>query len=177
VLRASEERFRFLTETIPVQIWTAEPDGHLDYVTAQTAGHFGLSPATLLRDGWQNVVHPEDLPAAIARWVHALSTGETYEVELRLKLASGAYAYHLARAVPQRDANGAIVRWFGTNTNIDEQREEARRTRSLLDEVATQARENESALRELHAAKAKADETIATLRAQLERAANVTKTP
>ncbi|MEO7109018.1 MAG: ATP-binding protein [Polyangiaceae bacterium] len=127
-LRETEESFRFLAETVPVQIWTALPDGNLDYVTEQTAQKFGLTPQRLLADGWQNVLHPDDLPLAIEKWTQALTTGETYEVEFRLKLADGNYAWHLARAVPQRNSAGNIVRWFGTNTNIEEQREQ----RSLL---------------------------------------------
>ncbi len=152
-LRESEDRYRFLAENIPVQIWTALPDGRLDYVTAQTARHFGLTPARLLDEGWQNVLHPDDLPLAIERWTHALTTGEPYEVEFRLKLADGSYACHLARAVPQRDARGQIVRWFGTNTNIEEQREGQRQTAALLNEVVAELRAHETALIELRRAK------------------------
>ena len=135
-LQETEERFRFLAENVPVQIWTAHPDGSLNFVTEQTARHFGLSAERLLADGWQNVVHPEDLGLAIERWTHALTSGELYEVEFRLKLASGTYAWHLARAVPQRGADGVIARWFGTNTNIEEQRATARRLQALHDEAA-----------------------------------------
>lgn len=142
-LRESDERYRFLAETIPVQIWTAGPDGQLDYVTEKTARSFGLTAAQLLRDGWKDVVHPDDLALAVERWTHALTTGEPYAVEFRLKLASGAYAWHLAQAVAQRRQDGAIVRWFGTNTNIAEQREERRRVQSLLDEVARLAADSE----------------------------------
>ena len=137
-LRESEERYRFLADTVPVQIWTALPDGNLDYVTEQTARQFGLTPQQLLAEGWQNVVHPDDLPLALERWTHALQTGEPYEVEFRLKIRDGHYAWHLSRAVPQRNAAGVIVRWFGSNTNIEEQREQRRRTQALLDEVAQQ---------------------------------------
>jgi PAS domain S-box-containing protein len=163
----SEQRFRFLAENIPVQIWTALPMGFLDYVTEQTAHHFGLSAAELLRDGWQNVLHPEDLSLAIERWTSALTSGEVYEVEFRLKLADGRYAWHLARAIPQRDEQGQIVRWLGTNTNIDEQRENQRRIQALLDEVVEQAQESAIALRKLHAANAAANARIAELEAQL----------
>ena len=166
-LRAREEEYRFLTENIPVQVWTSQPDGKLDYVTEQTARSFGLTAADLLRDGWQNVVHPDDLGLAVERWVHALGTGEMYEVEFRLKLASGAYAWHLARAIPQRDEAGAILRWIGTNTNIDDQREERRRIRVLLEEVSAQASESASALVALRQANAAAAARIAELEARL----------
>jgi PAS domain S-box-containing protein len=131
-LEESEERYRFLTESIPVQIWTALPDGRLDYVSNQTAHSLGLTAPQLLADGWQHVVHPDDLPLAVERWTRALATGNDYEIEFRLRTRDGQYAWHLARAVPQRSASGAILRWFGTNTNIEEQRAQQRRVEMLL---------------------------------------------
>ncbi len=131
--RDSEDRYRFLTENLPVQIWTATPEGNLDCVTDQ------ITAPRLLADGWQNVIHPDDLPLALERWSHAIRTGETYEVEFRLRLATGLYTWHLGRAVPLRNASGTIVAWLGTNTNIEEQRAHQRRTQALLDEVAAQA--------------------------------------
>lgn len=166
-LRESEERYKFLAENIPVQIWTSLPDGQLDYVTEQTATSFGLTVAGLLRDGWKDVVHPDDLPIAVERWTHALTTGETYEVEFRLKIADGTYAWHLARAVAQRGDDGTILRWLGTNTNIDVQREERRRVQALLDEVAEQAKASAAALVTLREANAAANARIAALESQL----------
>lgn len=163
----AREPFRFLAETIPVQVWTSLPDGNLDFVTEQTARSFGLSAKQLLAEGWQNVVHPDDLPIAVERWVHSLKTGDTYEVEFRLKMATGEFACHLARAIPQRDEAGSIVRWFGTNTNIEAQRELQRRTQALLDEVAQQAAESEAALAALRAQNAEATARIEELQKQL----------
>ena len=119
-LHASEERLRFLAETVPVQIWTALPDGQLDYVTRQTASQLGTSSEQLLRDGWRNVVHADDAPRVVERWSKAIASGEPYEVEFRLRLRDGSYAWHLGRAVPQRDDAGNVVHWFGTNTNIEQ---------------------------------------------------------
>ena len=157
----------FLAEHIPVQIWTALPNGLLDYVTEQTASRLGLTAADLLRDGWQNVVHPEDLGLAVERWLHALTSGEAYQVEFRLKLAGGAYAWHLARAIAQRSPDGRIVRWLGTNTNIDELREERRRIQALLDEVVQQAQERALAFAALRQENAVAQARIAELEAEL----------
>ena len=168
-LRPSEEDYKFLAENIPVQIWTALPDGQLDYVTEQTARSFGLTVSDILRDGWKDVVHPDDLPLAVERWTHALTTGEVYEVEFRLKLADGTYAWHLARAMAQRGADDAILRWLGTNTNIEEQREERRRVQALLAEVTEQAKASEAALHALREANAVANARIAALEAQLGR--------
>lgn len=121
-LRESEARYRFMAESIPVQIWTALPDGRLDYVTERVASYFGVSAEQLLRDGWRDLVHPDDLPAVAARWSHSLTTGEPYRVEFRLRGADGSYRWHLAGALPQLDESGKIVRWFGSNTEIEEQK-------------------------------------------------------
>ena len=121
-LRASEARYRFLAEAIPVLIWTALPDGRLDYVTDRTGHYFGLPPETLLRDGWKDVVHPDDLAEVAARWSHSLKTGEPYKVEFRLRAADGSYRWHVGNALAQFDGDGRIVRWFGTNTDIDDQK-------------------------------------------------------
>lgn len=138
-LGAHEQRYRFLAEISPVQLWTALPNGSLDYVTDQTAERLGLTRERLLADGWQNVVHPDDLPFAIERWIKALRTGDPYEVEFRLKLANGEYAWHLVRATAQRDTSGSIVRWFGTNTNIETERAQQARVQALLSEVEQKA--------------------------------------
>ncbi|HET9683518.1 MAG TPA: PAS domain S-box protein [Gemmatimonadaceae bacterium] len=122
-LRASENRYRFLAEAIPVQIWTATPDGRLDYVTQRVADYFGVTPERVLGEGWQHVIHPDDLAHAVERWTHSLRTGEPYEVEFRLRGADGRYRWHIARALPQRDEAGRVVHWFGTNTDIDELKE------------------------------------------------------
>lgn len=121
-LRESEARYRFLAEALPVLIWTAAPDGRLDYVTDRVSRYFGIPAEQLLRDGWKDVVHPDDLPDVAARWGHSLATGEPYSVEFRLRAADGSYRWHLARAQAERNETGEIVRWFGTNTDISEQK-------------------------------------------------------
>jgi PAS domain S-box-containing protein len=121
-LRASEARYRFLAEAIPVQIWTATPDGALDYVTQRVADYFGASTEQVLGEGWQNLIHPDDVPSAVERWTDSLETGKPYEVEFRLRGADGTYRWHIARALPQLDTAGKVVRWFGTNTDIEAQK-------------------------------------------------------
>lgn len=121
-LEQSEASFRFLTESLPVQVWTSAPNGQLDYVTNQVSDYFGLSREQILRDGWQDVVHADDLSAAVTAWVHSLTTGTPYSVEFRLRSASGQYLWHLARALPQRDEAGTIIKWYGTNTDIEVQK-------------------------------------------------------
>ena len=122
-LRESENRFRFMAEAIPVQVWTALPDGRLDYVAQRVARYFGLSAEQLLRDGWRDVVHPDDLPRVAELWSRSLASGEPYKVEFRLRNAEGQYRWHLGRALAQLDDAGNVVRWFGTNTEIEDERQ------------------------------------------------------
>jgi PAS domain S-box-containing protein len=119
-LRASEESYRFLAETLPAHVWTALPDGSLDYVSARTAAYFGAPAEAVVGDGWQAMVHPDDLAGAGERWARSLATGEPYETEFRLRRHDGAFRWHLARAHAMRDAEGRITRWFGVNTDVED---------------------------------------------------------
>jgi diguanylate cyclase (GGDEF)-like protein/PAS domain S-box-containing protein len=121
-LRASERRYRQLGEGIFHQVWTADASGKLDYVNARTLEYFDRSYEEMLGEGWMAIVHPDDLPECLERWSHSISTGEFYETEFRLKRHDGVYRWHKARANPGTDGVGTIVKWFGTNTDIDDQK-------------------------------------------------------
>jgi PAS domain S-box-containing protein len=117
----SEARYRFLANAIPVQVWTATPDGALDYVSDRAAAYFGKTSAGVIGEQWLTVLHADDVAPTTERWMHSVSTGEPYEVEFRLWSAEhAAYRWHLGRAVPQNDSRGAVIRWFGTNTDIED---------------------------------------------------------
>lgn len=116
----SELYYRTLAGTIPQQVWTARADGALDFVNERAVDYFGRPATQVIGDGWQTVVHPDDLPGVIERWARSLQTGEGYEVEFRLRRRDGIYRWHLGRAIPARDSSGNIVRWLGTNTDIDD---------------------------------------------------------
>ena len=117
---AAERRQRFLAEAIPQQVWTATPDGQLDFVNRRVLEYFGASEPEILGVGWQAAVHPGDLQRCLDRWRESLRTGDEYEVEFRLRRADGAYRWHLARALAFRGADGRIIKWFGTNTDMDD---------------------------------------------------------
>jgi PAS domain S-box-containing protein len=128
--RESEERYRFLAESQPDQIWTAQPSGELDYVNQRALDYFDTPFSELVEAGWTQVVHPEDLGRMLERWQDALATGQPYENELRLRRASDdSYRWHLTRAVPMTSRKGNVVKWFGSNTDIHDQKraEEAQR--------------------------------------------------
>jgi PAS domain S-box-containing protein len=124
-LRESEVQFRTLAEAMPNHVWTASPDGLLDWFNPRTYQYGGAAPGELDGGGWTRMVHPEDLPDTGDRWAAALASGDTYETEFRLRRADGLYRWHLARAVPIRGEDGAIVRWIGTNTDIEDQKSTA----------------------------------------------------
>ncbi|HEY0408580.1 MAG TPA: GAF domain-containing protein [Pyrinomonadaceae bacterium] len=119
----SEQRYRLLTEVIPQQVWTAQPDGALDYVNRRVLDYFGRTMEEMLGWGWQNVLHPDDVQPSLERWRASLQTGEPYKIEFRLRRASdSSYRWHLGQAMPLRDDAGKVVAWFGTNTDIEEQK-------------------------------------------------------
>jgi len=122
LIKESEQRFRLLGDSILHKVWTAEPDGTLDYVNARALEYSGLTKEEALKAVWQEAVHPDDLPVCVERWEKSLATGEYYEVEFRLRNANGDYRWHLGRATAGRDADGKIIKWFGTNTDINDKK-------------------------------------------------------
>jgi PAS domain S-box-containing protein len=134
----SEARYRFLANSIPVHVWTATLDGSLDYVSDLTASSLGRTPAEIIGAGWLEVLHPDDVSRTVERWTRSLKTGEPYEVEFRLWIPERkAYRWYLGRAKAQRGENGQIIRWFGTNTDI----EESKRAREELQRLTNEAME------------------------------------
>ncbi len=122
-LGESEARYRFLADAIPVQVWTAEPSGALDYVSEDVAEYFARSAEDVIGEGWLGVLHPDDVERTIARWTHSLTTGEPYDVEFRLwSHAHQEHRWHLGRAIALKDSAGTIIKWFGSNTDIEEQK-------------------------------------------------------
>jgi diguanylate cyclase (GGDEF)-like protein/PAS domain S-box-containing protein len=123
VARESEEHFRVLAEAIPQMIWTSGPDGEPDYVNRQWRDYTGLDLERCRGGNWKTAVHPDDQLAGQRRWEHAVARGDVYEIEQRVQRArDGMYRWQLARALPIRGANGNVIRWFGTYTDIDDQK-------------------------------------------------------
>src|SRR5438477_4928002 len=121
-LRESEQRFRLLAEAVPQIIWTARPDGAIDYFNQRWLDYSGVQSAATKGWEWQQAVHADDLPLVLERWRQALAAGTTFECENRLRDQAGEYLWHLGRAVPMRAPDGAIVKWFGSTTNIHDQK-------------------------------------------------------
>lgn len=128
--------YRVLADSLPQQVWTARPDGALDYVNPVVLTYFAQTSEAILGAGWQTVIHPDDLAGCVERWTTSLSTGVDYEIEFRLRRHDGQYRWHIGRASAERDSAGKIIRWLGTNTDIDEQRQAIRTRDELLATVS-----------------------------------------
>jgi PAS domain S-box-containing protein len=125
-LADSEARFRELADAMPQVVWTARPDGYVDYFNRRwyelTGGHPGRGGDA----SWVPYLHPDDVQPSLKRWYHSVHTCAPYEIEYRFRdAASGAYRWHLGRALPARDASGTLLRWYGTATDIDDQKRAA----------------------------------------------------
>jgi PAS domain S-box-containing protein len=119
--RRSEEKFHQLAESMPQIVWTAEPDGRLDYYNERWYEYTGMSRAG--GESWEPYVHPEDIERVVSEWSGAVETGEPYEIEFRLRHgATGEYRWQIGRPVPIKDEEGRVARWFGTCTDIDDQK-------------------------------------------------------
>jgi len=127
----SEAQFRTFAQAMPNHVWAATPDGRLNWFNEQTLTYSGLRPEDLVGEGWVRIVHPDDVKAAASAWTEALTSGQDYETEFRIRRADGIYRWHLVRSLPIRDADGVIIRWVGTNTDIHDQKEAVEALREL----------------------------------------------
>ena len=133
-LQESERQFRTLADSIPQLAWMAEPDGTLTWYNQRWYQYTGTSPEQMFGWGWQSVHDPSILPQVLEKWEASIKTGQPFEMIFPLRGADGNFREFLTLAMPVRDAHGQIARWFGTNTDITDQRrsEEAlRRTEKL----------------------------------------------
>ncbi|OFX25966.1 MAG: hypothetical protein A2V77_08285 [Anaeromyxobacter sp. RBG_16_69_14] len=121
-LQESEARFRHMADALPQIIWTALPGGEVDYVNSRGAEYAGVPAEQGLENGWLEFVHPEDRSRIWSDWNVATISGETLDSEYRLRRFDGVYRWQLVRALPLRNAQGVVVRWFGTSTDVEDQR-------------------------------------------------------
>lgn len=119
-LAASDARFNVIADAMPQMVWSTLPDGFHDYYNARWYEFTGVEPGSTDGEGWNGMFHPEDQARAQDLWHRSLNTGEPYEIEYRLRRHDGVFRWTLGRAVPLRNAQGQIVRWFGTCTDIDD---------------------------------------------------------
>lgn len=122
-LRESEERLHQLADAMPQLVWTANPDGTVDYYNRRTEEYGGFTLTGENTWNWSAVLHPDDVEATVAEWNSSVETGEIYQIEHRAKMANGSYRWHLSRGIPYIGEDGKILKWFGTATDIHVQKE------------------------------------------------------
>jgi len=118
----SEAKFRVMAETIPHMIWTATPDGKKNFFNQYFLDYTGLSVEDLNGDGWQETVFSEDLEKELQQWHHTIATGKDLIIETRIRRHDETYRWHLCHSIPQKDKQGNIIGWLGTNTEIEDQK-------------------------------------------------------
>jgi PAS domain S-box-containing protein len=119
-LRESRARFKTLAESLPQMIWTCTRDGYCDYLSRQWLDYTGRSESQQLGRGWMEQVHPDDRVRVDIEWARVLSSGDTYDVSYRIRRFDGVYRWFKTRGVPLRDPAGRILKWFGSNTDIED---------------------------------------------------------
>jgi len=119
-LRLSEQEFRSLAEAMPQIVWATRPDGWNIYFNQQWVDYTGMTLEESYGHGWNTPFHPEDKQRAWEAWQRATQYNERYSLECRLRRADGTYRWFLIRGAPMRGANGEILKWFGTCTDIEE---------------------------------------------------------
>ncbi|WP_220116410.1 PAS domain S-box protein [Brevundimonas vesicularis] len=146
-LRDSEAQFRVFAQATPIQIWASWSDGSLYWFNPQVYAYSGLAEGALDgTTGWGKVVHPDDLDWASERWVQALASGQVYENEFRIRRHDGVYRTFMVRAEPVHDEEGRILRWVGSNTDIEDLRRQSAELARFNETLEEQVAERTSAL-------------------------------
>jgi len=142
-LLASEARFRQLADSMPQIVWTAGPDGSVDYLNERWYEFTGKGRDVFGDVEWERVLHPDDVRQCHEQWYASVSSGEPFQIESRFwDRRNSCWCWFMIRALPVRDSSGAIIKWFGTSTDIDEQKraqDELRRANQDLEQFAYSA--------------------------------------
>ncbi len=148
-LRASEERFRTMADNIAQLAWMTDPSGWIFWYNKRWYEYTGTTSAEVEGWGWQQVHHPDHVDRVVQKVRHHFATGEAWEDLFPLRSKTGDYRWFLSHAFPIRNAAGEIVRWFGTNTDVTEQRETEAALRQLTATLEVRVQERTAQVREL----------------------------
>jgi PAS domain S-box-containing protein len=149
--KRAESQSRTLLDAIPQQIWSGPSDGTFDYCNERWRSYMGLGLEELQGDGWQSMLHPDDRERVLRAWHKSVTMGTPYEQEERHRGVDGTYRWFLARGLPLPDAEGRIVRWYGTNTDIEDRKQAEEELRRLSGQLLRlQDEERQKIARDLH---------------------------
>jgi PAS domain S-box-containing protein len=138
-LRRTEQELRGVINAVPAHVWSASPDGAVDFVNERLLEFTGLSSDDILEWDWQSILHPDDSARFVAAWCRAVKDRQSFESEVRVRGADGQYCWFLMRNVPLRDEAGAVVKWYGSGIEIEDRKraeQERERLRQLEADLA-----------------------------------------
>ncbi|WP_052768920.1 sensor histidine kinase [Aurantiacibacter marinus] len=135
-LQSAGPAFHALADTMPQLVWSTLPDGLHDFYNSRWYEFTGAPEGSTDGEGWAGMFHEDDQPAAWEQWRRSLATGDPYEVEYRLRHHSGEYRWMIGRALPIVDQDGSILRWIGTCTDVEEQKQSALQNEILSQELS-----------------------------------------
>jgi PAS domain S-box-containing protein len=141
--------FRQIIDSVPALIHTARPDGHLDFFNQAWLDFVGHPSEKLWGWGWTSCIHPEDVEAFVQKWRESIATGERFEDTARVRRADGEFRWMLHTKVSRRDADGNVIKWFGSSIDIEERKRAEEQLRSEAKQAEEQIRRNERELRTL----------------------------
>jgi len=166
--KRAESQSWTLLDAIPQQIWSGPAHGTLDYCNERWRSYVGLGLQELQGDGWQSMLHPDDRERVLKAWHESVTMGTPYEQEERHRRVDGTYRWFLARGLPMRDAEGRIVRWYGTNTDIEDRKQAEEELRCLSGQLLrSQDEERRRIARDLHDSTGQDLVALATMLGQL----------
>jgi len=119
-IRESEYKLRQIIDTVPSLVWATGPDGENTYANQRLLDYLGAQYEDFKNRGWQQFVHPDDLPETVKAFHHAIETGTSYQAEHRVRRSDGEFRWHRARGEPLRDREGRIIQWYGLSIDVDE---------------------------------------------------------
>ena len=149
-IEKSEEKFRLLADSMPQHIWTFDIHGNLNYFNQSVYEYSGLSNEQINKDGWIQIVHPEDREENIRLWTASISTGKDFLAEHRFRRHDGTYRWQLSRAIPQLDEYGTIQMWVGTSTDIQDQKNFTKELERQVNERTKQIAQNNIELEKMN---------------------------
>jgi PAS domain S-box-containing protein len=165
----SEKRFHALIESIPQIVWSADAQAHHDYFNSRWNEFTGLDAANVDGAMWETLVHPEDWPRVSKEWDECIATGKPYDIEYRFLHHSGQHRWLRAMALPVRDSNGVVQRWYGTSTDIEESKALEMERELVANELDHRIRNLFALVRSLVALSAREDAAFAPFARQFER--------